>query len=471
MIVLRVLIILVTCVLTACSRPAPQIDAERAWADVLALVEIGEHRRSGTPNELKTVELLEARLREAGLEPVRDSFEAEIFVYEDPWIEVGEGEATWRPRCFPLYYTGSTGPEPRSAPAVLMGRATANDIEAFDLDGKIAVVELRGFDYRDVPIAMPDNLRGYEDQTIPVPIGVEELYDRVAQSGAVGMISVVSFGFRNAHYGMNTFEFEGRMRMPALMVSAEDGQRLTRELGENPGLRIAFQLDAHLERRPIHNISVVIPGQREDTVVLNSAHTAWFKGAVERAGSAGTVEIARVVNQLPLENRLNTFVLSLATGHEIGWLGIERFMETETEVVDRMAAFVNMGSSIAPNGWVKKDGEWKPTGEIYPRFGFLDPYPRVWQIVERAVRDNGLQRVALIDASHVERDSEERFASALGIPTASLICSPPYYHSSEDLPEHMELDNFRQALEAYLQIVTDLLMEDREALRELSDGV
>jgi hypothetical protein len=471
MITRRVVMILVACALTACSRPVPEIDVDRAYADLLALVEIGEHRRSGTPNELKTVELLEARLRAAGLEPVRDSFETEIFVHEDPWIEVGAGASAWRPRCFPLYYTGSTGPEGRTAPAVLMGRATADDVEAFDLVGKIAVVELRGFDYRDVPIAMPDNLQGYEDQTMPVPIGVEELYDRVAKSGAVGLIAVVSFGFRNAHYGMNTFEFEGRMRMPGLMVSAEDGERLVRELGEDPGLRIAFQLDARLERRPIHNISVVIPGQREDAVVLNSAHTAWFKGAVERAGSAGVVEIARIVNQLPLEQRLNTFVLSLATGHEIGWLGVERFMETETEVVDRMAAFVNMGSSIAPNGWVKKDGEWRATGEVYPRFAFLDPFPRVWEIVEGAVRDNGLKRVALIDATHIERDSEERFAAALGIPTVSLICSPPYYHSSEDLPEHMELENFRQVLEAYLQIVTDLLMADRETLREHSDGV
>jgi hypothetical protein len=455
--------------LAACSQPAPQVDAERAFDDLLALVNIGEHRRSGTPNEIKTVEYLESQLRDAGIEPVRDSFPAEIFVYEEPWIEAGEGEAAWRPKCFPLYYTGSTGPEPLTAPAVLIGAATAGEVERFDLEGKIAVVELIGLAYQNLPIpTMPDDLRGgYEDQVMPLPVGLSQVYDRVADSGAVGMIAVVTFGFRNAHYGMNTFEFEGRMRMPALMVSAEDGARLVDELLENPDVSVAFQLDAHLEQCQIHNLSVEIPGQTRDVVVLNSAHTAWFKGAVERAGSVGVVEIARYVSRLPLEKRINTFVASLTTGHEIGWLGVRRFMETKTEYVERMAAFVNMGSSIAPNGWVKKEGEWRPTGEVHPRFGFVSPHTRMWSIAERAIADSGMVWTVIIDASQVDADSQDRFAQALGIPTASIICSPPYYHSSEDLPEHLNVDAYDRALRAYAQIVSGLLMEDRETLRQL----
>jgi hypothetical protein len=282
------------------------------------------------------------------------------------------------------------------------------------------------------------------------------------------MIGIVTFGFRNAHYGMNTFEFSGRMRMPALTVSAEDGGRLVAELRADPDLRVSLLLDANLERRLIHNLSAQIPGQTRDTVVLNSAHTAWFKGAVERAGSAGVVEIARFVSRLPMERRRNTLVVSLTTGHEIGWLGIRRFMETRMKVVNRMAAFVNMGSSVAPNGWVKRDGEWRATGEVYPRFAFVSPHPRLWSIVERAITDVGLRRTVMIDASQAEADSQERFAQALGIPTAAIICSPPYYHSSEDLPEHMELANYGQALEAYARIVTELLEEDRDALRAAS---
>ena len=88
------------------------------------------------------------------------------------------------------------------------------------------------------------------------------------------------------------------------------------------------------------------------------------------------------------------------------------------------------------------------------------------EVAETAVRDNGLERVVFL-STDIINPGQGRFAKALRIPAVSMISSPAYYHSSQDVPEHLKLEDYQQALNAYRDMVADLLMEDRIALKKL----
>ncbi len=458
-----ILVLLILISALACADDSSRLDTGRAYRDLIALTQIGEHRRTGTENESKTLEFLESKLEDMGLAPFRDCFEADIFEYDEAWVRADE----WKPACFPLYYTGMTGARSRRAEAVFLGSAVPQDLEGVDLKGKIAVFELLGTPFTNVVNLFPEEVRAdFIDRVDPIPTNMRKTYDRAVEAGAVGVIAIVTFSFRNAHYGMNTFEFNGQMKVPGFMIPAEDGARLARLLGEKPNLSMTIMLDARVTRKKICNLMVEIPGQTEDVVVVSAPHTSWFKGAVERAGSAGLLELVRHFNQVPLEQRRNTLLVSYSTGHEIGWVGVRHFFETRKDYVDRTVAFVNMGSSIAGNDWVKVNGKWQSPGRVIPRFAFVSPNSRMREIAEQAIHDNALRRV-LIFSTDVHNPGQSRFAKALRIPSFTLNSSPPYYHSSQDLIEHIKIEDFGRALRTYRQIVATLLTEDGGALKQL----
>ena len=131
-----------------------------------------------------------------------------------------------------------------------------------------------------------------------------------------------------------------------------------------------------------------------------------------------------------------------------------------------MAAFVNIGSSIAGNDWVCVDGEWKTDGKIIPRFAHVSPNPRMWEIAKKAVRDSDLERVVFFSTDMMS-GGQGRLARQFDMPTLSIISSPAYYHSDQDLPEHLEPADYAQALDTYRRIVAQLLVERPSDLKRM----
>lgn len=185
------------------------------------------------------------------------------------------------------------------------------------------------------------------------PIGFGELVPNGAEIGAVGdarrqdrhqAIVVVTRGARAGFCPSNADSFVSPFGPPVLQVASEEADFLaacTRE-GENA------TLVAHAKRSEAKafNVTAVISGadQSAAPLVVMTPRSGWWSCASERGGGlACWLEIMRAVHAAkPVRDVL--FVAS--SGHELGHLGLDAFIERRHTLVSSAKAWIHLGANI-----------------------------------------------------------------------------------------------------------------------------
>ncbi len=193
-------------------------------------------------------------------------------------------------------------------------------------------------------------LGGLEDGA---EIGLTSVVPNQAAAGPLGgarranrhkAIVCVTNGLRPGLCPSNAEFFLKPFGPPVVQVSSQDGQALA-ELARQ---RAPVRVTAHVGRTPVTavNVTTTIPGGDSSLppLVIMTPRSGWYACASERGGGiACWLELMRTL-QMPRPARDIVFVAS--SGHELGHLGINAFVDRRPGVVRTSAAWIHLGANI-----------------------------------------------------------------------------------------------------------------------------
>jgi hypothetical protein len=185
------------------------------------------------------------------------------------------------------------------------------------------------------------------------PIGLTEIAPNAADSGALGearrqgrhlAIVAVTHGDRPGFCPSNADSFRHPFGPPVLQVSSEEAPFLVDCARQG----LQAMLTAHVERAQAQsfNVTTIISGTKKGMapVVVMTPRSGWWSCASERGGGiACWLEIMRAMR----DARPRRDILFVASsGHEIGYRGIEVFIDRQPEIVKGARGWIHLGANI-----------------------------------------------------------------------------------------------------------------------------
>jgi hypothetical protein len=448
---------------------AGALKGDRMLADVKTIVGFSLERRdagdplwgriSGLPGETRTVEWAVAQLKAAGLSDAH----AETYVSEQPlWLP-----KTWEVR---LSTEGSppvvlrsavpirnptTRPLTAAGPLVFAGRGSAAELANLDVRGKVAVVNV-------VP---DDSLFASREKGV-----ARELEKR----GAVGVINAVespgNLLFYDNRYGCEA--------IPCFLVGGDDGAFLESVIGNAAAAHRTVQADLSLtsEARPnlpALNGVATIPGKSSEIVIVNAHADAWWTGANDNAdGLAVMLGLARYYAHRK-EKPTRTLLFMVSGGHHTA-NGPAAFIKAHPDLIARTVLVMNLEhlAQVAVAQAPRLDpagaggygsGVWTAsTTETVKQAGAANATPYVWELMGKASKRYGVVTSFLPTAS---APGDLGAYIRAGLPSAQLISSEVYYHSSGDSVPTISVPGLERAAAFYAGFIDDVAKAPREKLK------
>jgi hypothetical protein len=183
--------------------------------------------------------------------------------------------------------------------------------------------------------------------------GSDEVSQVMRHSGGyraiVGVVrgGVEGLAIRNAEY------FDTRGGTPVLQVSSVEYGRLVAATESGAMVRVVVQ--GELEDSTAQNVIVRVQGEgRElEPLVVMTPRSGWFNCAIERGG--GLACWLEIMESLRDSKPVRDVIFIATSGHELGHLGLEEFLELNPELPQKALAWMHLGSSIgAARGWAPR---------------------------------------------------------------------------------------------------------------------
>jgi len=431
-------------------------------------------RRPGSPENLATENYLAQKFTEFGLTDIRHE-PVPVNDWAPENVELAVAETGELIDCFAVPYTAWTPEEGIEAEVVSIGNGSEAELDAVDLKGKLAVLDVRFSVLTGEALRSGSHFVHDPDQSIPDgPWHVANwlienflAYFEVQRRGGIGLIGIlVDSPIDGAeHY----VPYDGYLKdMPAVWVGREVGAEVTNLAEQGATLR----LTATGTTREVnsHNVVATVPGQGEESVILTCHHDAPFASAVEDAsGLSVLLWLARhfADRQEKLQRNL-IFVAS--SGHFHGGIGNRVFVEKHRgKLLDSVVAAIGI-EHIAEEAEPDGHGGYQLTGRPEPRFLLTDKNPRLLELLRKGVEQWQLDRLMAVDAylfgSEPPCDSAPFFTA--GIPSVCHISGPLYLFDPHDTIDKVRAEDLPRVAGMFRELVESI---DTVAGAELEVGL
>ena len=184
-------------------------------------------------------------------------------------------------------------------------------------------------------------------------IGLAEAIPNAAGAGALGdarrenrhrAIICVTRGGEPGLCPSNGDAFLRPFGPPVLQVGSELGSWLQ----EQAQRRVDVQVLAHVKRTPVEafNVTAKVTGADPGLppLVIMTPRSGWYWCASERGGGlACWLELMRVLSQV---KPARDVVLVASSGHELGFLGINAFVDRSPRIVSNSVGWIHLGANI-----------------------------------------------------------------------------------------------------------------------------
>jgi hypothetical protein len=237
-------------------------------------------RLSGTEDEAKAFDWIEARLKEFGLETQRYSHPALVSWPESASLELLTGDGSESVDCATHAFATSTAVGGLEGELIPVGRATAENLKNFDLRGKIALID---------GIIAPNANQLVEQSGVAAAIWIagERLHER-------GLDPI---------WGTPTPETMHLLpKTPSVSVRGVEGERIKAALERGP-VRVRLQTKVYQDWRTLPlltgDLRPAHSGPEADLFVMFSGHVdSWYYGAMDNGTANATMlEVARILAQ------------------------------------------------------------------------------------------------------------------------------------------------------------------------------
>ncbi len=414
-----------------------QVKVDRMMADVNALSQWV--RLSGTPEELEAFRYTQRQLKAAGVKTTLLLHDAFISLPGPAGLHVTPAGRMATPlRCVTHSFSASTSPDGLEAEATYLGDASAADLVAETVAGKVAVID---------GLANPARVHAAES------------------AGAVGLVflnrdRLVHEMIVSTIWGSPPPEHLNRVpRVPVVSVAQPEGDRVREFLGKPGGARIKLttQVDTGWRKTPI--LIGELRGSVEDSFVLMSGHLdSWHKGAMDNGTANATMlEVARVMAK---QKRHRGIRFAFWSGHSHGrYSGSTWYADNHWDELNaRCVVHVNvdstggMGSTINRHAFSMPETRGVADRVIRALEGGSFEGARLGRMGDQSFVGVGIPSL-LMDVSEQPGDSPHA-SRDFNLPTGGSTGGLGWWwHTTDDLPDKIDPVALARDCKVYLGIV------------------
>lgn len=434
----RSIIVCVVCsslVVAACSdkdRVPPPTDPQALLTTLEALAAMGE-KSAGSPAGQQAAGYIAERFTALGLADVHE----ETFQFPR-WELVGKQlsisiDGAVRTPGFDVFEASGSGTA-TNAEVIDAGTASDADLAGKDLMGKVAFV------VRD-----PSFHRAAQ-------------YRNVTAAGAAAMLYLSIAPQNLRQVGSVRFDWEAAGTIPAITVGADDGKAIKDALAAGKPVRATLQVAVRSTPGTGRNVVATLPGERPETIVLGAHFDTWFAGSADNGG--GVAELLAVADRRKQRGKPRyTIVFVAFDGEEVGLYGGYDFLRRH-EIVggEPILAVINFESPSAKEPDI--------AGLVHSNQPELDKALQAAHLRQIYSVYAGLEVVAQLFGGIIPTDIQGVYRS--GIPTVTTAVTNPYYHTTMDTPDKVDLGLLAESTDAF-DAAIELLMKLDVAAFEVVD--
>ncbi|GAB2525776.1 M28 family peptidase [Microbulbifer agarilyticus] len=439
---------------------------EEAWSYVEDVIEItrkhAEHRRAGTPGDQETRAYIAKRLREFGLQDVKE--DSQTFTkrsYTEWHFEVGGTEIP----SFPLRSSAFTPAEGIEADILYVDGMLSDDM---NVAGKIVMmpINVTKTTYEAIAKGLADYVYDPKENLakrdscylISVADNYPGAYYMAAKMGAVGFIGILPFETGTADFYPDSSMIV-RPEIPALYIGKYNGEAIKERFEKQQIITARMDLRGTLDEfASTANVMGVLPGLTDDVVMVTTHHdTGWEGGVQDASGVATVLAVARYFADQPGDiYREKTLVFNFGANH-FGWdypASNTIFKDHNPELFNNLKAVIGV-EHIAKEVRVE-NREYVPTGRVEPHVIWAPRSPMLRKWAQEAIERHDLADSLMIRPGSMALIGEAKKYYFSGIPAYQIISAPPYLYDSVDTIEMVAKDRLAPVANTVVDIVEQL---------------
>ena len=156
---------------------------------------------------------------------------------------------------------------------------------------------------------------------------------------------------RNATPGiamLNGDSFSNPRDLPVLLVDGEHEPTLRQVIEENG--KATININFETEDTIATNVETTVEGQNTELapLVVMTPKSSWWTSTAERCG--GIVAWLACIRDMATYKPDRTVIFTANTGHELGHVGLDRFLEQNNDLAANAHCWVHLGANFASNG-------------------------------------------------------------------------------------------------------------------------
>ncbi len=433
------------------------INGEETYQILKDICEFG-YRRIGTPAAINAEKYIHDKLIEVGITDTElkefefpkwtpNKYELTILAKKTPLITSDHIIDT-----FPYWSTGSTGLDGIEGELVYVGNGTSIDFKNTDVKDKIVLIEGK-------------MLLNFHTTHSALSFNSQSL---AKEAGALGIICINGSPLDSISYLFNSSLHGWRRRLPALSIRNSDGLYL-KNLCTKSKVQVKLILDVKKEKGKSNLIISTLPGKSDDIILVGTHTDSTFTGAVDNASAnAGLISLAKYFSKIPLIKRDKTIIFAGWSGHEAGLIGVEKFVKTHKEILQKISTFI-MLDGFASNGYQNQvDGGVIQTGLDQQRGLFISDNSALLPVVMDAVLKYKLLPAAYVSAKKLPVSDLSPFIFS-NVPSIMIIGKPIWYHTIHDTIDKCTPDQLERSGKAHAQIISKILEIPHKTIKD-ADG-
>jgi len=431
-----------------------------------------EHRKTGTPESLKSAEYIAGKFREFGLEEVEIEKVPSMCMFVDKCELSIDGEkldtmfanGTNRASDEGTFTFGSSDSEDEF---IYLGKGLEDDFDKVDVAGKIVVCDIY---FRYMPVSMfeemiPDEL---VEQLIYDPHGrlknAEPILDIYSPNnwpynyfyaqlkGVKGFVGILQDYVDDPDWYSEDYTFFGEdmgiefMKLPGMWLSKSTGEALKSKFAEKGVLKGNMQMTSRYEYKDALNVKGIIKGESDEIVLMHSHHDAVYAGGVQDASGMSTVLALAEYFAAPGNKKSDkTYMFGAMDSHFTDYNGHEGFIKRRKELGDKLIYdFVveHVGKDVCI-----ENGEFKETGEGVPKLMYVSAAdPEMIMKVREEIAKYDIDKTIIMPVEHEEEAdytsdsnviSDANLFETEGINIVSMVSSPAYLFHPSDTPDRV----------------------------------
>lgn len=332
---------------------AGPVSGAALYRDLITYYNFGDHR-TATPGDTRTSDWLALQLRRAGFRTGFESFTLDQFFIQKTSLVINGVPIA----CFPLWPVRPAGLNQVNA-------GQPNGVNPTPPANQLAPIKARLGIYRrgggNIPrdrialIKFPFDPRS----SVYKGSGHAELIEGAARAGARAIVGVTE-GPTGELIALNPQSAQPPWPVPILLAPGRDEAMLT--AAAQRGDEAQFLIDGREDRNASARNVIGRLDRGKEVIVISTPQSGWFRCAAERGpGIAIFLGLARWAAQQFSEM---SFLFVSTSGHEIGELGMKRFIADQAPPPSRVRAWIHLGAGMAACKWESSSRGPRRTSEV-----------------------------------------------------------------------------------------------------------